>query len=202
MNNTITRIEREKGKQATFAIFVNDEFALNVSEDILVSFQLKKGMNWDDISLKVEESESSSKCFGSLLNYLARRMYSEFELRTRLLEKDFLNKQIDEAIEKAKAYKYINDNEFGEMFVREKQKLNKWGKEKIRFELKQKGVSFFDEWIDLNLEIENADFHFEKKIKQIKGKTEIEKINKVKRFLIGKGFSVDCIQTVVNRHFL
>lgn len=79
---------------------------------------------------------------------------SEKEIREKILKKGYSEEECEEAISFCREYGYINDERYAAHFVHDAVELKKWGKTRIRMELKCKGVA--DEIVDIVLgEIEN-----------------------------------------------
>ncbi len=91
---------------------------------------------------------------------------------------------------------------FAGFFVRDKQKINKWGKEKIRFALRSKGLSqeLINEALS-SLPPENFEDALRellsKKSKELGKYDAYEKKNRLIRFAIQRGFEYDLIFKVV-----
>ncbi len=98
--------------------------------------------------------------------------------------------------------KFIDEQRFCRFFVNDKSKFNKWGYNKIKFELKKKNIP--DELIESALDNINPKENKERLIqllknkkKSVKGKSDYEIQQKLIRFAIGKGFQIDeIIETV------
>lgn len=83
---------------------------------------------------------SSQTPFNRALKYLSYKNRSTKEIYDYLLKKDYSKEDIDEAIEKLIEYKFLDDNNFSEIFIRDRQ-LKGRSKRMIGYELKQKGVN-------------------------------------------------------------
>lgn len=99
---------------------------------------------------------------------------------------------------------FLNEERFCASFVKDKMRFNKWGKNKIVFELKKKFIpesliqSAFeemdmDEFDDTLLQI------LKTKQKSVKGKDDYDKRNKLIRFALGRGYSMDQTLKAVNK---
>lgn len=73
------------------------------------------------------------------LSYLARRMRTEFEVRSHLAQKDFCAEEIDPVIRDLKARRYIDDHEYAMQFIEYGYSRNHAGA-RILKELAEKGV--------------------------------------------------------------
>ncbi|MBQ2340007.1 MAG: RecX family transcriptional regulator [Bacteroidaceae bacterium] len=102
--------------------------------------------------------------------------------------------------------KFIDENRYAHAFVRDKFKYNKWGKTKIEFELKKKGISS-ENIADALTEIEENDSEevllnlLKNKLKSTKGKSDYEVFLKLLRFSAQRGFSQEqahrCLQKII-----
>lgn len=96
-------------------------------------------------------------------------------------------------IERLIEEKYLNDERFARAYVKDKFRLNHWGKQKIEYMLRAKKIS--PEILELAFEeIEAENYSDEllklltEKEKSIKAKDKYDKRNKLMRFAIGRGF--------------
>lgn len=65
---------------------------------------------------------------------------SEKEIREKILKKGYSETECEEAIAFCREYGYIDDGRFAEHFVHDATALKKYGKTRIRAQLRQKGV--------------------------------------------------------------
>src|SRR3954463_9461172 len=141
----ITKITTQQKNQDRFNVFIDsgkgEEFAFSVDSDVLIKFQLKKGMELDEFStLEIQYQDDIRKAYNLAVNYLARRMRSEKEIRDYLLQKEMDEPIIEEVIHKLTAQKYINDQEFALAYVRTQANTTDKGANVIKMELKEKGI--------------------------------------------------------------
>lgn len=138
------------------------------------------------------------------LDLLKLRDRSEFEIRKKMREKEFLPEEIDNTVKFLFDKKFLDDDRFTEIYVRSQRSIGRNGKVKIRMKLKNLGVA--DETINKYLssdsenddELENAQ-EVVKKWLRTKSNTPKEKIReKLFRHLAGRGFEYDVIMKVVN----
>jgi len=100
-------------------------------------------------------------------------------------------------------HKFIDDRRYAGYFVRDKQKLNKWGKEKIRYALMNKGLSkeIIDEALE-ELQVENYEEALRelliKKSRELNKYDPYEKKNRLIRFAAQRGFDYELIFRLVD----
>jgi len=97
--------------------------------------------------------------------------------------------------------KFIDEERFCRAYVNDKAKYNRWGINKIRFELKKKQISetlIRDALKNLDPEEtrERLQQLIEQKKKSVKGKNEWEIQQKLLRFAASKGFSQEDIEKI------
>ena len=133
---------------------------------------------------------------------LGFRMRSIFEMKRRLKEKDFDQEEIDYTIQNLINKNFLNDEEFGRAFVKEKVQNKKIGPRALKKEIYQHNLptelmeSLIQEVYDEYNPKALIELHLAKK--RIKKKTLINKKDKKRLtdFLIRKGFYWDSIRDV------
>ncbi|CAH2715657.1 Regulatory protein RecX [Neobacillus rhizosphaerae] len=204
----ITKITTQQKNQDRLNVFIDygkgEEFAFSIDSDILIKFQLKKGMELDDFStMEIQYQDDIRKAYNLAINYLARRMRSEKEISDYLNQKEVDEPVINEVLHKLTAQRYINDGEYALAYVRTQVNTTDKGPNLIKLELKEKGISEVIrlqalEEFPLELQIEKASKVTEKFFQ--KGSKESLKIQKQKleQLLQRKGFSFEVIHIALN----
>jgi regulatory protein len=210
----ITKITTQQKNTDRFNIFMDygkgkgEEFAFSVDSDVLIKFQLKKGMELDDFSfVEIQYQDDIRKAYNKAIHYLARRMRSEKEIKDYLLTKEIDEPVINEILHKLISLKYINDEEFALAYVRTQANTTDKGPNVIKMELKEKGIA---EGI-LNQSLK--EFPLEQQIekatkisvkffdKQAKDSLKIQK-QKLENLLLRKGYSFEVINIAVNETWI
>jgi len=122
----------------------------------------------------------------------------ELKLKTWGLDSDKTNQIIDRLIDEG----FINENRFCLAFTKDKFLFNKWGKIKISYALKQKGldaklISSALNTIDEGQYEEMLSEILKSKLKTIKWEYEYEKMGKLFQFAQSRGFESAVIDKVV-----
>ena len=131
---------------------------------------------------------------------LSRREHSAFEIRNKLSQRDFENKEIEQAIVELQQGGWLSDERFAEAYVRMRQKKG-FGPVRISIELNERGVkeNIIDAYLpaddDIWLQILNQQY-----LKKYKNKPIEDYNDKAKRirFLQYRGFTLDVIYQVVS----
>ncbi len=189
----ISKIEPQK-RQGRYNVFINEEFAFGVDEEVLLHFELKKGLHVDAaLQKQIESEESFYKAYSKVLNYLS------YSLRTEKQIKDYLKKHefshfTDRMIEKLKTMRLIDDLLYAESYVRSMANVNQKGPSNIMQDLKMKGVSennildALEEYPE-EQQLENAIDLAEKQWNKARNRSQFEGVQKVKQYLVTKGYS-------------
>lgn len=204
----ITKITTQQKNKDRFNIFMDygkgEEYAFSVDSAVLIRFQLKKGMEIDDFSiLEIQFQDDIRKAYNLAVNYLARRMRSEKEIKDYLTQKEIEEPIINEVIHKLAVQKYINDEEYAFSFVRTQMNTTDKGPDLIRMELKERGIN------DGIIKHAIAEYPEEEQVeKAIKAAEKVIKKNskesqrivkqKAEQFLLRKGYPFDVIHLALS----
>ncbi len=121
---------------------------------------------------------------------IAKKRYTCRELKEKLEKKGFSAEPI---IERLKELNYLNDLEYARDYTIKKQNEG-YGKYKIMYQLKNKGISE-DIISDLQFSNEKLEDIFLKKLQKIKGNKQ-----KIYAFLINRGFDSEEIKNLIYKY--
>ncbi len=202
----ITKIESQKRNNDRVNIYVDEKFFIAIYKELVFSFNLKKGQEIDTNNLKaILEDEMYMKAKNKALNILSKSSQSEKQIRQKL-SNDFEEHIIDRVIEFLEKYKFIDDEDLATRIVNTNINLNKYGKNKIKQNLYNKGIDksiieqTIDE-IDSDKEFENALYLGKKRFNRLKNEDSKKAYQKIGNHLAYKGFNYDIIKKVLNRLF-
>lgn len=152
---TITALAVQAGDNERVNVFIDGQFAIGISIYVMQDERLRKGQvlsqaDWD----RLERAERGSQAWNAALRLLEVRPRSEQELRTRLQRKQFLPEQIDTAIKRLRDLELIDDAQFAQLWVANRQNLNPRGAQALRQELRAKGIDrqVVDQVLDANVD--------------------------------------------------
>ncbi len=142
-----------------------------------------------------------------MCNLCARGEKCEFDIIQKLLKFEIDEDSQQKIIEYLKDNNYINNQRYADAFANDKFKFNKWGKLKIRQNLKFKKIENI--YIDKSLSsLEYDDYKITllnilmKKRKQIKDKNELVVRQKLLSHAVSKGFEMDLVLELISNHKL
>ena len=201
----ITKIEYQKKNKERFNIYIDDEYGFAVDISILIKYSLKKGMELDDAlidDILLAEEEISVYNYG--ISVLSRYFKSEYELRLKMKNKGFKPQLIDNAISALKERKYLDDERYCDMFIKDKINISKYGVRKIKEALYYKGIDkeIIEEKIksiSAESEEERALLLGEKKLLNIKENDNRKKMAKLSNYLLGKGFEYETVNRALRK---
>ncbi len=197
----ITKIEGQR-RQERVNIYLDGSFSFGLDREVQLKYGLREGMELDQAFIdEVLKDEEQKKVTNSALNFLSYMPRSEREVYNRLKQKGFHEDQIEKSIEFCKSKDYINDLNFAKSFINDKVNLNKFGSQRIRYELIKKGVSskVIDQALDLeeDEEYERALELAEKKIYSYRKDDKMAKYRKLGGFLQRRGYSYGIVNRIL-----
>lgn len=169
---------------------------VNIIEDTLVKFNLYKNLEVaDDFPQKLREENNFIKAFNLACSYL-KNIKATKDVKDYLRKKEIPDEIIEEIIFGLEYKGFLDDLNYSKLYIRDSQKLNKYGQNKIKYNLISKGIDKYTvedalESLDYDLERENIRNLFTRKIKD---DYSTENINKAVKYLINKGYAYEMIK--------
>lgn len=198
----ISKIETQKNNKDRFNIYIDDTFAFGLSIDVFIKYHLKKDQEIDNEFIEeILLAEENNMAINKAIKYLSYRQRSIKEVKDHLNRKGYEPSIIENTIDHLLEKNYLNDYAFAESFIRDKSYLNKYGINKIRYELLNKGVS--KEIIaktlrfDHDEEYDNAMTLANKKMNSYKNQDRDRIYRKLGGFLQRKGYRYDTVAKVL-----
>ena len=131
----ITNIELQKNKKR-YNIYIDGEFAFGISEELKYKFDLTiDDCIEKDFIENILKSEEQMKTTNYALKLLSYNRKTEKGMYDALKKKGFDEDFIDNTLDFLKENKYIDDLEYAKSFIRDKQNINKYGSNRIKYEL-------------------------------------------------------------------
>lgn len=199
----ISKISPQKRKKR-YNIFIDGQFAFGVDEEVLIKFNLTKGIHVSkELQEEIESEESYYKAYQRTLNYLTYSLRSEKQIRDYLKKHD-ASQFSDRMVEHFKELKLIDDLNYAESYVRTMANVNRKGPKNIERDLDEKGISeenkmqAMEEYTD-EQQLENAKILAKKRWARSKKDSRVEGIQKVKQYLVNKGYSFKTADEVINQ---
>ena len=122
------------------SIYIDGEFWLEIPYLIAFDFRLHKDVELDsDVLAQIEFKVNEKNAFDYCIWYLSRYSATCKKMRQKLYEKEYKKPEVDSVINKLCELKYLDDYAFAENLVN--QKSGKLGKNRLKAELKNKGIA-------------------------------------------------------------
>ncbi len=139
------RIHVEPGGVNRLKLYADNKYVMSVTYDTWYSLDFGNIEEMtDDEFNNLQFVIEGRKAYDAALRVLTRRAHSEFELRTKLKNKEFSAQCIDFAIEKCKKLGFVDDLEFGIIYATELVKNKRYGPLRVRDALYSKGLKTDD----------------------------------------------------------
>ena len=146
------------------------------------------------------ENNFQKSALNKIINYCNYRDRSTKEIKTKLLDLNYSTEIIDSAISQAIELGIVDNFRFSKSFSRGKNQKNRWGKIKIAYELKNKGLN--NKEITFGLEsIEEKTYYkiLMKSIEVYKRKSKNFDKNKLIKHLINKGYETALVISTIKK---
>lgn len=138
----ITGIEVQKGRQDRRSVFVDGKFAFGIEADVADGLGLRVGQLVSEQDLEqISRAELTAKAKHKALKLLEYRQRSRAEIQQRLRRGGFDDNVIGDTLAYLEGLGLIDDEEFARSWVRSRIANKGVGKARIKWELRQKGVS-------------------------------------------------------------
>lgn len=207
MDSIISSIEQQKRK-ARYNVYIDDEFAFGVHEDILVKHRLMKGQRIDKVRMEeILQDEERQQAYLYALRWLGTRARTRKEIFDRLKSKGYEEGVIEETVKRLSEQHYVDDADYAKRWADERVRLHKKGRRWIQQELKQKGVA--DQHIqdaltevDVEAEWESALALARKKWNSgggISSKDDRARFQKTLSFILRRGYPMDIASRAVRQ---
>ena len=137
---------------------------------------------------------TADDAFQIAMKFCSYRERSEKEVRDKLKKKNFSQKVIISCIKRLIELDFLNNIRFSKSFSRGKNNNNRWGKNKIKFHLKNKGLSSNEVTIGIaSIDEETYLNVLKKNIEVYNQKLKQPDRNKLIAHLKNKGYEMDVI---------
>ncbi len=200
----ITDIKLQEKRKDRFSVFLDEEFAFGIHQDVLLKSGIAKGDKLSrekiDAILKMERTRSAKE---KAMRLLAHRARSKKELRDRLAQAGFENDIVDVTMAEMERLRLVDDAMFALMFARNRMITKPVGEFLLRRELQQKGIGERDidkAVVEAYREKSEAKVARELAVKNKKKQIKLDEQKARKRvadFLMRRGFHWDLVKDVL-----
>ncbi|WP_338043941.1 RecX family transcriptional regulator [Paenibacillus lutrae] len=202
LTSVITMIEKQKRNKRRYNVHVDGEYSCSVHEDVLIKYRLLKGeqvdAKWLEEAIREDERHDA---YLRAVRFVAVRPRSQHEVRRKLKEIGYEDELIELTINRLLDQKYLDDAEFAKIWTEQRIQYQRKGRNAVRYELAQKGLSKDEiskalSSVDENEELEGAMVVGRKKWKATSGET-MDRKRKTASFLLRRGYTSSVTSQVV-----
>lgn len=147
---------------------------------------------------------SEERALNRVAMYCSKAERCESEVRRKLVNWELTTEEQNRILKRLKTEKYIDHSRYSKSFIHDKFKYSKWGQKKIVYELRKKQIDETD-YMPYLEDLSKDDFaeqllHILKiKNRSTKAKDEYDRRNKLMRFGLSRGFSMDLVIKCVDQ---
>ncbi len=149
------------------------------------------------------QEQIAKQAYSKMARLCSRSEQCSADIRKKIIAFELVSEVVDEIIEKLKVEKYLNDERYIKAYVADKFRINKWGRVKIRHNLRMKGLpeAMIQNELD---EIDEEKYKavliktMNSKAKTVKKKNRFEKMGQIIRFAQTRGFEPELIHRYMN----
>jgi len=137
--------------------------------------------------------------------YCSKAERCKYDVKNKLVRWELEDEIIGKIISLMEKENFLDEERFCQSFIRDKVRFNKWGKNKIVFELKKKHIPGNIISSSFRAIEDECDFEtpllksLQTKLASVKAKTEQEKRMKLFRFAVGRGYNFDMVNKCLDK---
>ena len=137
----ITSMKQQKNSQQRYSVFVDGRFAFGVTEKDIADFQLKEGKILTENTYHyIMEHMVYQKAQRAALHFLERKYRTKKEVSDKLVSYGYSDSVIERVLFFLEKYGYVDDWEYAQRYLRQRQKMNPRGQFLLKRELREKGI--------------------------------------------------------------
>lgn len=198
----ITEISDNKKNKYLKTVYVDYNYAFNIPNSYLKRFKKFEGDEiTDDIINYYNNEVMLPKVKKKALSYLTKRPYGSAELKDKLLNYGYSEKNVDITINYLFDLNYLNDNVFVKMYVADGVNIHKKSIKRLKYELAKKKIpNYITEDVLSNYEEEeneNLKLLIERKLSGINDLSP-KSLDKLKMHFFRKGYNLNKIKSILN----
>ena len=149
------------------------------------------------------KQKTENDAYLTLAALCAQAEHCQWEMREKMRRWELSDEEQDRVLQRLVSERYVDDERYARAFVNDKVRYNKWGRRKIEQALWMKHV---DETVARRIldEVPDEDYLsvlrplLQQKRKTTKAAGDYEMNQKLMRFALGRGFTFDIIQRVMD----
>ena len=147
---------------------------------------------------------SESQILSALAKYCSQAERCVFDVQNKLKVENLSKEAEQRIIEQLQCEKFIDERRFAKSYVHDKFQLNHWGRLKIAYELKMRGIPS-DVYYDALETIDEDEYNtvlaglLTGKKRTVKGRSPQDVYQKLYRFAVARGFEAPVINNILRK---
>jgi regulatory protein len=155
-----------------------------------------------DIPKKPQKKLTAMEVQEKIRNWCAYQERSPLETKYKLREYGLTNTEIEQTLAHLIAENFINEERFASAFARGKFRIKKWGRQRIKAELRMRKISEYSinkalKQIDDTANEKTIRDVMEKKLKTLREKNPVKKKYKLLSYGVSRGFEKDRVAEIL-----
>lgn len=139
MSGTITALKLQKRNKNRVNVYLDGRYSFSLTGHLAVP--LRRGQVLSDKEIaRLEEKDEFHRAYERAVKFIAYRPRSEAEVRRRMERQDVAPDLVERVVEKLEAVSLINDSEFAQLWVENRETFRPRSRRMLRYELRQKGL--------------------------------------------------------------
>lgn len=139
----ITALEPQAKHAHRFNLYIDDEFALGISDTLAARLRVGQTLTAKDLA-QLEREEALASAYERALRFLAPRPRSTAEVRQHLAKKKIAAEVIESVVTRLTDAGLLDDVAFAHYWVENREQFKPRAARALRFELRRKGLSQTD----------------------------------------------------------
>ncbi|MDD4706503.1 MAG: RecX family transcriptional regulator [Bacilli bacterium] len=193
----ITEYKKAKNNQYELTLSNNTSIILYEETIIKRNLLINKNISQTELNLIIKEN-NKLEAYYITINYLNKKMRTEFEVKEYLLKKDYNKIIIDNTIAMLKKQGYIDDDKYINSYISDQYNLTNNGPDKIKYNLIKLGINESKIKInqDFNLKIRKI---IDKKVNINNKLSTRALIINISHYLINLGYPMEMFQDYLEK---
>lgn len=206
MPNMITAIRLQKKNRRRANLYLDGQFAMGLSVEVVQDFGLRRGQELDEAQLEaLQRAEQQRRAYHDALRLISYRPRSVAEIRRRLERKGYSEAQIEAAVDRLQEIDLLDDQAFARLWVENRLALRPRGRRALYSELRKKGVSstiieqVLDDMITAEGEADRALALARKRARALAGLEREVFARRLQGYLARRGYPAHLVWPTVNQ---
>lgn len=142
VSGTVTRVAAQARRADRVSVYLDDAFAFGLPAEVAVAAGLVKGRVLGEAEVESLRSEGGlHDAKQTALSLLARRAFSEAEMRGRLISRGHPESVADRVVDRLRELGYLDDARFAAAYTSGRFQARGYGPRRILQDLRRRGVS-------------------------------------------------------------